>query len=129
MDLNLSAYQGGNAAVETDYFVMANENVPGLVSLFTGGLPPDSPEVNPLCREPDEIKELSPQLIFTGGAEFARRDSELWAEKCTGAGVKHKMIIEWGQLHIYAVGSKFTAPAVRTKTDDLIIGWIKDHVK
>lgn len=125
----MSAYEGGNAAVETDYFMMANEAVPALVSLFTGGLPPDSPEVNPLYCPPTDIKGLSPQLILTGGAEFARRDSERWAEKCSEADVKHKLNIEWGQLHIYAVGSKFTAPEVRRKTDHLIIDWIKNHIK
>lgn len=125
----LTAYEGGNPAVETDYFMMANDAVPALVSRFIGSHAPDSPEVNPLYRELGDIKGLSPQLIFTGGAEFARRDSELWAEKCGQAHVKHKLIIEWGQLHIYAMGSKFTAPAVRAKTDNLIIDWMKEHIK
>ncbi|KAK5045787.1 hypothetical protein LTR84_008880 [Exophiala bonariae] len=129
LDMALSAYEGGNPAVETDYFMFANEAVPGLVSLFIGSYARDSPEVNPLHRESGDINGLSPQLIFTGGAEFARRDSEMWAEKCGQADVEHKLIIEWGQLHIYAVGSKFTAPAIRAKTDDLIIGWMKQHVK
>ncbi|EXJ66286.1 uncharacterized protein A1O5_10438 [Cladophialophora psammophila CBS 110553] len=128
VDMTLKAHRGGNPAVESDYFLMANKAVPALVQLFIGDRPPDSPDVNPLCRQPEELKDLSPQLIFTGGAEFARTDSEKWAELCQKAGVEHKLIIEWAQLHVYAVGSKFTHPAVRGKTDDMIIEWVKAHV-
>lgn len=128
IDMNLNAYAGGNPAVESDYFLVANKVVPVLVRLFIGDRPPNSPDVNPLCRQPNELKDLSPQLIFTGGAEFARFDSEKWAEMCQKAGLKHRLIVEWAQLHIYAMGSKFTDPAVRSKTDDMIIEWIKNHV-
>lgn len=127
--MTLESHEGGNPAVESDYFLMANEGVPALVSLFTGGISPDSKEVNPIYCRAEDLKGLSPQLIFTGGAEFARRDSERWAGMCREAGIKHKLVIEWGQLHIYAVGSKFTAPEVRNKTDSMIIQWIKDHVR
>lgn len=128
IDMCLKAHEGGNAAVESDYFVMANTAVPSLVKLFIGDHPPDSPEVNPLLSTPEEIGRLSPQLIFTGAAEFARYDSEKWAELCHAAQVKCHLTIEWGQMHIYAVGSKFIDPAVRLKTDNMIIDWIKQHV-
>ncbi|OQU94469.1 hypothetical protein CLAIMM_00823 [Cladophialophora immunda] len=129
LDMNCKIYQGGNGAVETDYFMIANEAVPALAKLFVGDIPPDSPQVNPLHHKPGALEGLSPQLIFTGGAEFARYDSEKWAELCRAAGVECKLIIEWAQLHIYAVGSKFTDPAVRRKTDGMIIQWMKDHVQ
>ncbi|OQV06042.1 hypothetical protein CLAIMM_10680 [Cladophialophora immunda] len=128
IDMALKAYIGGNPAVESDYFVMANKAVPALVSLFIGNWSPDSPEVNPLHRQPEELKGLSPQLILTGGAEFARYDSEKWAQMCEMAGLECKLTIEWGQLHIYAMGSKLTDPAVRKTTDDMIIEWLKNHV-
>ncbi|KAH0842475.1 hypothetical protein FOPE_07489 [Fonsecaea pedrosoi] len=128
IDMALKAYVGGNPAVESDYFVMANKAVPALVQMFIGDWPPESPEVNPLYRQPEELSGLSPQLIFTGGAEFARYDSEQWAQMCHSAGVESKLVIEWGQLHIYAMGSKWTDPAVRRKTDGLIIEWLKNHV-
>ncbi|OAL34485.1 hypothetical protein AYO20_06328 [Fonsecaea nubica] len=128
IDMALKAYVGGNPAVESDYFVMANKAVPALVQMFIGDRPPESPEVNPLHRQPEELSGLSPQLIFTGGAEFARYDSEQWAQMCHSAGVESKLVIEWGQLHIYAMGSQWTDPAVRRKTDGLIIEWLKNHV-
>ncbi|KIW98145.1 uncharacterized protein Z519_01729 [Cladophialophora bantiana CBS 173.52] len=129
LDMNGKAYEGGNGAVETDYFIVANRAVPALAKLFIGDIPADSPEVNPLYHQPEALEGLSPQLILTGGAEFARYDSEKWAELCRAAGVECKLVIEWAQLHIYAVGSKFISPAVRRKTDGLIIQWIKDHVR
>ena len=128
IDMALKAYRGGNPAVESDYFLVANKAVPALVSLFIGDRSPDSPDVNPLYCRLEELKGLSPQLIFAGGAEFARYDSEKWAEMCHNAGVYCKLTIEWAQLHIYAVGSRFTHPAVRRKTDGMIIEWIKTHV-
>ncbi|KIV92791.1 hypothetical protein PV10_04057 [Exophiala mesophila] len=128
IDMCLRAYEGGNAAVESDYFLMANTAVPSLVKLFIGDNPPDSPDVNPLHSTSEQISRLSPQLIFTGAAEFARYDSEKWAELCREAQVKCNMTIEWGQMHIYAVGSKFVDPTVRIKTDNMIIDWIKQHV-
>ena len=126
--MTLKAYHGGNPAVESDYFLMANTAVPALVRMFIGDRSPESSDVNPLCCQPEEVQDLSPQLIFTGGAEFARYDSEKWAEMCQRAGLEYRLTIEWGQLHIYAMGSKFTDPAVREKTDGLIIEWIKDHI-
>ncbi|OAP57404.1 hypothetical protein AYL99_08142 [Fonsecaea erecta] len=129
LDMNCKIYEGGNGAVETDYFMVANKAVPALAKLFVGDVPGDSPEVNPLHHRPEALAGLGPQLIFTGGAEFARYDSEKWAELCRAAGVECKLIIEWAQIHIYAVGSKFTDPAVRRKTDGLIIQWIKEHVR
>ena len=127
--MTLASHEGGNPAVDTDYFLMVNETVPTLVSLFIGDISPKSSEVNPLCRRPEEISGLSPQLVFTGGAEFARRDSEKWAEMCHNSKVECKLIIEWGQLHVYALGSKFIDPETRDKTDNMILEWIKGHVQ
>lgn len=126
--MTLKSSQGGNAAVESDYFIMANRTLSQLVSLFIKDHPPDSPEVNPLYSQPEECAKLSPQLILVGAAEFALYDSKQWADFCTRAGLQHKLVVEWGQLHIYAMGSNFTDPDVRRKTDAMIVEWILQHV-
>lgn len=125
----MSAYEGGNPAVESDYFLQANLAVPALVKLFILDRSPTSPEINPLYRTSDELVGICPQLILVGGGEFALYDSKRWAEVCKQAGVEHKLNIEWGQLHIYAVGSKFVSSSVRHKTDNMIMEWIKAHVE
>lgn len=128
IDMAMSAYEGGNAAVETDYFLQANQAVPALVKLFIRERSPTSPEVNPLYCPVSELDGLCPQLILVGGGEFALYDSKRWAEVCAQAGVEYKLNIEYGQLHIYAMGSKFVSPAVRHKTDSMIVEWLKAHI-
>lgn len=125
----MTAYEGGNLAVESDYFIMANEAVAPLARLFSGDFAPDSPEVNPLSRQPEEIYGLSPQLILAGAAEFALYDSKAWAKLCEAAKVHHQLHIEWGQLHIYAMGSRWIDPMIRKRTDLKIISWITKHLK
>lgn len=123
-----STDKGGNASVESDYFVMANQAVPKLARSFAGSYELDSREVNPLCRSSEELRGLCPQLILAGGAEFALSDSKGWARACDDAGIPHKLHIEWGQLHIYAMGSRLLSPGIRQRTDLEIIDWIKRHV-
>lgn len=125
MDMTMRAHVGGNALVETDYVIHANQSTPVLVSQWLNGCPPDSPEANPLYRNADEIPGLNPQLILVGAGEFALRDSIDWAALCATAGVKHQLVREWGQLHIYALGSKWLAPKIRQRTEHSIIDWIK----
>lgn len=125
MDMTLRAHAGGNALVETDYVVHANRSTPALVSQWMRDYPPDAPDANPLYRRADEILGLSPQLILVGGGEFALHDSKEWAALCARAGVKHRLVCEWGQLHIYALGSRWLAPVVRQQTETSIIEWIK----
>ncbi|KAF5640798.1 hypothetical protein F52700_3509 [Fusarium sp. NRRL 52700] len=129
IDMSLTAYRGGNPAVETDYFIVANEAVPRLARLFAGDFALDSPEVNPLSRQPEEIHGLCPQLILAGGAEFALYDSKAWAQLCAAAKVRQQLHVEWGHLHIYALGSRWIDPAIRKRTDLMIIGWMIKHVK
>lgn len=129
MDMAMSAYEGGNAAVESDYFMAANKAVPDLVKLFILERSPTSPEINPLYRTSDELSDLCPQLILVGGGEFALYDSKRWAEVCEQAGVEYKLNVEWGQLHIYAMGSKFVSSDVRHKTDNMIVEWIRSHIE
>lgn len=110
-----------------DYFVQANIAVPHLVRLFTGDkYSATSTEVNPLFREPASLAGLNPQLIFAGAGEFALQDSKEWAALCEKSGVKKELVIEWGQLHIWALGSSFIDPKLRRKTDLHIIRWIAD---
>lgn len=126
--MEMKAYEGGNAAVETDYFVAANVAVPSLIKMFIGERPPTAPEINPLHCQPSELADLSPQLILVGGGEFAIYDSKKWAEMCRSAGLECSLTIEWGQLHIYAMGSDWIAPSIRRKTDDRIIEWVQSHI-
>jgi acetyl esterase/lipase len=121
IDLSLRAYQGGNAAVESDYFVTANKAVPVLTVIFLGNLLGTSPEANPLYRNPEEIRALNPQLFLVGAAEFALQNLKERAALCEKTNVKHELIVVWGQLHVYALGLKSLKPAVRAKTDAKII--------
>lgn len=128
--MSMSAYDGGNPAVESDYFLQANSAVDGLVTLFIGPeRARDSPEINPLHVAPADLQGICPQLILVGGGEFALQDSKEWAKACRTAGLEHKLVVEWGQLHIYAMGSAWVDPSVRRKTDGAIIDWIKEHVE
>ena len=129
LDYSLRAFEGGNPLVETDYLVHANQVVPRMVQDFLGNISGSSPDVNVLFRKPHEIKNLNPQLILTGAGEFAVQDARDWATLCREAGVKHEMLVEWGQLHIYALGSKIVDPGVRRTTDAKIVSWIMQHIE
>ncbi|CZT14615.1 uncharacterized protein RCC_12209 [Ramularia collo-cygni] len=126
LDMEMNAFQGGSHAVMSDYFVQANDAVPGLVKLFIGkDYKPTDPAVNPLYQDVKVIESLNPQLIFVGAAEFALYDSKTWASLCRKAGVKTNLQIEWGQLHIWAMGSKWIEPALRMRTDNRILDWME----
>lgn len=128
IDMSLKAHQGGNALVETDYVVNANTILPLYVEKWLGGRSATSVEVNPLYYKPDQIKGLNPQLIFIGAAEFALQEAKDLATLYREARIKHELVVEWGQLHIYALGSKWIDPAVREKTDGKIIEWMKQCI-
>lgn len=128
IDMTLRAYNGGNALIETDYVVTGNSLVPVLTSMWLGGRPGDSPEVNPLCCTPEDIRGLNPLLILAGGGEFLVEDSRDLADLCRRAGVRHELVVEWGHLHIYAMGGRWIDPAICRKTDDKILGWINEFV-
>lgn len=129
MDHSLRVYEGGNPLVESDYVIAANTFVPMCTSIFLGGLSGTSPDTNPLYQRPEAITKLNPQLILVGAAEFALQDSKEWALLCKQANIKHEMVVEWAQMHIYAMGSKFVDPVVRRKTDDKILGWIRECIE
>ena len=128
MDMAVSSYLGGSPTVESDYLVGGNASVPWMASKFVGSIPANSHEVNPLYCSPICIRGINPQLILVGAAEFALYDSKKWAEVLQVAGIQHKLVIEWGQLHIYAMGSAWVDPAVRAKTENTIVTWIKQWV-
>ena len=127
MDMTLSHYVGGNSNVETDYVVTANTLVPMLLPMFLGGLSGTCPEVNPLYCDLEVVKQLNPQLVLVGSAEFVLQDSRAWATRCAEADLQHKLIVEWGQLHVYALGSRFLNPSIRERTDLEIVSWIKEN--
>ncbi|EXJ91708.1 hypothetical protein A1O3_00258 [Capronia epimyces CBS 606.96] len=133
MDMSLRSFQGGNALVETDYVATANTSVPMFVRMFLGQGQSqhkgDSPDVNPLYRTPESLRYLNPQLVLVGAAEFTLQESKDWAALCLKAGVEHELVVEWGQLHVYALGSSFLDPEVRRKTDQKVVGWISRHIK
>jgi acetyl esterase/lipase len=84
--------------------------------------------VNPLFRNIEEIKGLNRQLILVGAAEFVLHEDIAWADKCQEAGVECTIVREWGQMHIYAMGSRRVAESVRVKTDKLILDWIEESI-
>ena len=122
--MSLRRYQGGNALAETDYVISANTLVPNLTAMWVGDLDGSSPEINPLFCRSEDIKALSPQLILAGGGEIVLEECRDLAALFAQANVKHKLIVEWGQLHIYAMGSAWVDPTVREKTDAEIVSWI-----
>ena len=63
-----------------------------------------------------------------GGAEFCHQDGRDLAVLCRRAGVKHELVWEWAQLHVFALGSAWVAPEVRARTDGRIVEWIKGCV-
>lgn len=129
LDTSLSLYNaGGNPTSQTDYINTSNTSVPAMFRLFLGEADGSDPGVNPLHRQPDEIRFLNPQLILTGGAEMAMFDGRQWADLCARAGIKHELTLEWGQLHIYAMGSAWVDPGVRLKTDNRILEWIDENI-
>jgi len=125
LDTSLRQYDGGSPLIESDYVVTANWSVPMMFKMFLGDMPGESPDVNPLFREPKEIRNLSPQLILVGGAEYAMQDGRDWSYLCKAAGVKHRLVVEWGQLHIFAMGSRWVDPEIRQRTDNTIIDWVQ----
>lgn len=126
LDMAMTAFEGGSHSVTSDYFVQANDAVPGLVKLFLGnGYQPTDPLANPLYRDVKDVGRLHRQLIFVGAAEFALHDSKTWASLCRNAGVELDLQIEWGQLHIWAMGSRWIEPGLRTRTDKKIIDCIE----
>ncbi|KAJ4204163.1 hypothetical protein NW759_015000 [Fusarium solani] len=126
MDVSLRSFQGGNALVETDFLVNANEVVPMMASAWLKGKPATSPAVNPLFCTPVDFQGLCPLLIFVGGGECMLQDSKDLASLCRAGGVPHHLEVEWGQLHVYGLGHKWVSPAVRQKTDRMIYRWVKD---
>ncbi|KAH7064051.1 Alpha/Beta hydrolase protein [Paraphoma chrysanthemicola] len=128
MDMSLSAYEGGNQAVMSDFLVTANTAVPVMTNAFLGGFSGSDPEVNPLYQPTELIRSLNPQLIFVGAAEFALSDSKHWAQRCQDAGIKCELHVAWGQMHVWALGSSFIEPALRDKTDARMVEWMIECV-
>jgi len=62
---------------------------------------PDDPRVSPVF---DDLSNLPPQLVITGGAEVLLPDSEKWVQKSKNAGNKVEFIVGQGQMHTYAMG-------------------------
>ena len=125
IDMALSDYEGGCAWVESDYIVAANSLLPTLTAMFLGNAPDDMPDTNPLYQQPCDIDFLNPQLILVGSAEITLQDCKRWASLCKRANIRHELVIEWGRLHVYALGSAFLDPEICRKTDSKILGWIK----
>lgn len=125
LDHSGQPFEGGCPMVETDYVIYANTMVPYFSKLWCGSYAGTSPEVNPLYRAPDELRGMSPQLVLVGAAEFALNEAVAWGYQCGRAGVRCKVVREWGMMHIYALGSSWLPQAVRNKTDKYIIDWIE----
>ncbi|KAL2785973.1 alpha/beta-hydrolase [Aspergillus keveii] len=124
LDMSLPSFRGGNALVETDYLVGGNLTVPTFVNAWLNGEPGDSPQVNPLYCALSEFEGVNPVLILVGGGEFALQEGKDLARHLEDAGVRQHLEVEWGQMHLYALGSKWVDPEVRRKTDAMIYRWI-----
>ena len=129
LDAAMRAHQGGNALVETDYLVNANSICPHYWAQWRNGVSAMDPDVNPLQRRPEEIHGLNPQLILVGAGEIALQEAKDLAILCEQAKVPKQLVCEWGQLHIYALGSAWVEESVRRKTDMIVIDWIKQCLK
>jgi acetyl esterase/lipase len=125
IDMSTHPRDGGNALMETDYVIGANTVTPAFAAKWLNGISAISPEVNPLYVQSEKLQALNPQLILVGGGEFALQEAKDWASLCRKAGVKHRIVCEWGELHIYALGSSWIEPSVRRRTDASIIDWMK----
>ncbi|PYH81918.1 alpha/beta-hydrolase [Aspergillus uvarum CBS 121591] len=126
MDMSLKAFEGGNALVETDYIVAANTTVPKFVDAWLGSEPGKSPKVNPLSCAPSAFSGFGPVLILVGGGEFALQEGKDLAALLEKADVRHHLQVEWGQMHLYGLGSAWVDPSVRRKTDAMIHRWMLD---
>jgi acetyl esterase/lipase len=122
--MSLDSFKGGNALVETDYIVGANLTVPTFANAWLNGEPGDSPLINPLYCSPSDFEGMNPVLILVGGGEFALQEGKDLAKRLQDAGVRQHLEVEWGQMHLYALGSKWVDPVVRRKTDGMIYRWI-----
>lgn len=128
-DMSLKSFVGGCAFVETDYIITANEGVPYFAKRWVGNIKGTSPEVNPLYCDTTRFEGLPPQLMLVGGGDFVLPECRELDQLFTSAGLPHQFVIEWGQIHLYALGSKWIDPEIRTRTDGAIFGWIMKHVK
>ncbi|RAH70431.1 alpha/beta-hydrolase [Aspergillus aculeatinus CBS 121060] len=128
MDMSLKAFEGGNALVETDYIVGANATVPTFVDAWLDGESGSSPKVNALSCVPATFSGLGPVLVLVGGGEFALQEGKDLAALLSKAGVRHHLQVEWGQMHLYGLGSAWVDPSVRRKTDGMIYRWMLDCV-
>jgi acetyl esterase/lipase len=129
IDTALRSFDGGNALTETDYLVDVNERVPRTNAMFLAGIPGDHGNVNPFYCDTTEMEGLNPQLILAGGGEFAVEESRILADRCQKSGVKYDLVVEWGQLHLYALGSKWIDPTIRKETDSKIFRWFQECLK
>lgn len=126
IDMALGSFEGGNALVETDYIITANQGVPLFAKRWIGDIDGSSPQVNPLYCDPAQFHGLPPQLILVGGGDFVLPECRELARLFTTAGLRHKMVVEWGEFHLYALGSKWIHPRTRSKTDALIFSWLAE---
>jgi len=89
-------------AMSTDFLITFTKDNPVLVdALLPHGMKPDDPRVSPVF---DDLSNLPPQLVITGGAEVLLPDSEKWVQKSKNAGNKVEFIVGQGQMHTYAMG-------------------------
>lgn len=125
----LKSFDGGSAFVETDYIITANEGVPLFARRWIGDISGKSPEVNPLYHEPFKFSELSPQLVLVGGGDFVLPECRELIQIFKTAGLSHRFVVEWGQIHLYALGSTWITPEVRSRTDSIIFNWVLETLK
>jgi acetyl esterase/lipase len=128
-DMASNSFQGGNALVETDYVTTANTGVPLFAKWWLGDHDPRSPDVNPLYCSVEQFKKLPPQLILVGGGDFVLPECRDLSRMFAKAGLRHEMVVERGEFHLYALGSNWTKRETRDRTDKYILGWMKNALQ
>lgn len=129
IDMALRSFDGGNALVETDYVVTANHGVPLFAKRWIGEIDGTSPEVNPLYCKPSDFDGIPPQLILVGGGDFVLPECRELCRLFREANLQHEMVVEWGEFHLYALGSRWIHPTTRAKTDAIFFRWLTEALK
>lgn len=84
-------------AMSTDFLISFSKDNPVLVEAFLpSDIRPSDPRVSPVY---DDLSNLPPQLVISGGAEVLLPDSDKWVQKSRQAGNRVEYIVGQGQMH------------------------------
>lgn len=115
LDLSLTVSRNGPFQIQQALDITAAG--PDLLEMMArcylpDGMRGDEPEYCPTCRSHDELKELPPVTVITGGCEVLFGDAILAAHVMKKAGVKTELVVIEGQTHNYMVFDTVTRDGV-----------------